>query len=482
MPVEQLLLVAAGLLALSVLASKASSVLGVPALVLFLAIGMLAGSEGIGGIYFDDARLAQAIGVVAFIFILFSGGLDTSWVEVKPVWKHGLALATAGVLITALAVGIFATVVLGFSLLEGLLFGAVISSTDAAAVFSLMRMRATRLAGHLEPLIELESGSNDPMAVFLTVGMISLLTTPGASALSLLPMFVSQMALGALLGLGIGYLGVRAMNRIRLQADGLYVVITIAIVLVAYSATALLGGNGFLAVYLCGLVMGNQDFIHKRSLLRFHDGLAWLMQIAMFLTLGLLVFPSQLLPLTGVALLSAAFLVFVARPLAVFLSLFWARMSPRELMLVSWVGLRGAAPIILATFPLVAGLPQAGLIFNLVFFVVLTSVLIQGTTVSLIANWLGLNLPEERRPLPTIQVIDGSRARPIDIRISAASPAVGKQIVDLHLPQGALIVLITRNGNHIVPTGSTVIEADDTLTLLASKEDAESARQQILKS
>ncbi|MFC1464269.1 MAG: potassium/proton antiporter [Candidatus Brachytrichaceae bacterium NZ_4S206] len=482
MPIEQLLLIVAGLLALSVLASKASSVLGVPSLVLFLAIGMLAGSEGIGGIYFDDAQLAQSVGVVALIFILFSGGLDTSWSEVRPVVKHGLSLATVGVLITALAVGLFATVALGFSLLEGLLFGAVISSTDAAAVFSLMRTRATRLAGNLEPLIELESGSNDPMAVFLTIGMISLLTTPGASVLSLVPMFILQMSLGAVLGLAIGYLGVRVMNRIRLQADGLYVVITIAIVLVAYSATTLIGGNGFLAVYLCGLFMGNQDFIHKRSLSRFHDGLAWLMQIVMFLTLGLLVFPSQLLPLTGVALLGAAFLVFVARPVAVFLSLFWARMSLRELILISWVGLRGAAPIILATFPLVAGLPQANQIFNLVFFVVLTSVLIQGTTVSLVANWLGLNLPEERRPPPTIRLIDGSRARPIDIRISATSPAVGKQIVDLHLPQGALIVLISRNGNHIVPTGSTVIEAEDTLTLLASKEDAESARQQILKS
>ncbi len=481
MPIEQLLLIIAGLLALSILASKASSVLGVPALVLFLAIGVLAGSEGVGGIYFDDPQLAQSVGVVALIFILFSGGLDTAWGEIKPVLKHGLALATAGVLITALVVGLFATAALGFSLLEGLLFGAIISSTDAAAVFSLMRMRSTRLAGNLEPLIELESGSNDPMAVFLTIGMISLLTTPGGSVLSLLPMFLLQMSLGAAFGLAIGYLGVRVMNRIRLQADGLYVIITIAIVLVAYSATAIVGGNGFLAVYLCGLFMGNQDFIHKRSLSRFHDGLAWLMQIAMFLTLGLLVFPSRLLPLTGVALLSAAFLVFVARPIAVFLSLCWARMSLRELALISWVGLRGAAPIILATFPLVAGLPQAGLIFNLVFFVVLTSVLLQGTSVSLVANWLGLNLPTERRPPPTIRVIDGSRARTIDIRISVTSPAVGKQIVDLRLPKGALIVLITRDGNHIVPTGSTVIEANDTLTLLASKEDAELARRQILE-
>ncbi|MCL6509152.1 MAG: potassium/proton antiporter [Anaerolineae bacterium] len=482
LPIEQVLLIVAGLLALSVLASKASSILGVPSLVLFLAIGMLAGSEGLGGIQFDDVRLAQSVGVIAFIFILFSGGLDTSWPSVKPVWRHGLALATIGVFVTALAVGLFATAVLGFSLPEGMLFGAVISSTDAAAVFSLMRMRANRLAGNLEPLIELESGSNDPMAVFLTLGMISLLTTPGAGILGLVPMFVLQMSLGAGFGLAIGYAGVRLMNRIRLQAEGLYVIITITIVLVAYSATALAGGNGFLAVYLCGLFMGNRDFIHKRSLLRFHDGLAWLMQIAMFLTLGLLVFPSQLVPLTGVAMLSSAFLIFVARPAAVFASLFWARMSLRELVLISWVGLRGAAPIILATFPLVAGLPPAGTIFNLVFFVVLTSVLIQGTMVTPVAQWLGLNLPEQKRIPPTIRVIDGSNARPMDIRISATSPAVGKQIVDLHLPEGALIVLITRNGDHIVPTGSTVIEANDTLTLLASKEDVEAARQQILKS
>jgi cell volume regulation protein A len=477
--VEQLLLLIAGLLGLCVLASKVSSTLGVPALVLFLVVGMLAGAEGPGGIQFSDVRIAQATGVIALVFILFSGGLDTSWRAVRPVLKEGVALATVGVLITALCVGLFAVAVMGFSLLEGMLLGAIISSTDAAAVFSVMRMRASRLPAKLESLSELESGSNDPMAVFLTVALISLVTAPERGVLSVIPAFFTQAALGVVFGLAAGYAGVRVMNRIRLQADGLYVIITIALVLFSYSVTALVGGSGFLAVYLCGIVMGNQDFIHKRSLTRFHDGLAWLMQIAMFLTLGLLVSPSQLWPLAGLATLGSAFLILIARPVAVFLSLFWAKLSLRELILLSWLGLRGAAPIILATFPLVAGIERADVMFDFVFFVVLGSVLIQGVTIAPVARWLGLSIPELKRLPPTIQIVEGSNARPVDIHIGPDSPVVGAQIVDLHLPEGALIVLIARRGMHLVPTGSTVIEAGDTLTLVASKEDLEKARRKL---
>jgi len=478
--VEQLLLLVAGLLSLSVLASKISSRLGVPALVLFLIVGMLAGAEGPGSIQFSDARVAQATGVIALIFILFSGGLDTSWRAVKPVLKEGIVLATLGVFITALCVGLFTVTVLGFSLLEGMLFGAIISSTDAAAVFGILRTHASRLPEKLESLIELESGSNDPMAVFLTVSLINLITVPNISALSLIPTFFAQMGLGAALGLAIGYAGVWVMNRIRLQADGLYVIITVTIVLVSYSATTLIGGSGFLAVYLCGIVMGNQDFIHKRSLIRFHDGLAWLMQIAMFLTLGLLVSPSGLLSLTGLAALSAGFLILVARPIAVFLSLSWAGLPVRELLLLSWTGLRGAGPIILATFPLVADIERADVMFNLVFFVVLSSVLIQGIMVMPVARWLGLRI-EKGPPLPpTLRIVEGSNARPVDIHIGPDSSVIGAQIVDLHLPEGALIVLIARRGMHLVPTGSTIIEAGDTLTLVASKEDLERARQKLV--
>lgn len=480
MPIEHLMLIVAALLGLSVLASKTSGALGVPALVLFLAIGMLAGSDGLGGIYFDNAALTQSVGVVALAFILFSGGLDTSWPRTRPAVGKGLALATIGVFATAALVAAFAVAVLGFTPLEGLLLGAVISSTDAAAVFSVLRTRDVRLHGDLEPTIEFESGSNDPMAVFLTVGVISLLTEPGASPLSLVPLFAVQMAVGGVLGYAIGRVAVWIINRLRLNADGLYVVVTIAVVLIAYGATTVLRGNGFLAVYLAGIVMGNSEFIHRRSLMRFHDGLAWIAQITMFLTLGLLVFPSRLLPLAGVALLTSAFLIFVARPAAVFISLFWARMSARELLLISWVGLRGAAPIIMATFPLVAGLEKANTIFNLVFFVVVTSVLIQGTTVPFVARKLRLNLdPLKKEPSP-LSLDERLKAEAVNVRIAPTSPAVGKQIVDLHLPERVLVVLIERGGEHFVPTGGTVIESGDALTLVASRGDLERTRQAIL--
>nr|MBA3715657.1 potassium/proton antiporter [Pyrinomonadaceae bacterium] len=310
--IEYILTGVAVLLLLSILASKASGRLGVPALLLFLAVGMLAGSEGPGGIPFDDAYAAQFLGVVALVFILFAGGLDTAWEDVRPVFGKAVALSTVGVLVTAALVGLFAWGVLGFSPLAGLLLGAIVSSTDAAAVFAVLRARSVGLKGEIKPLLELESGSNDPMAVFLTAGLTGLLVNQNSSVIGLIPMFFQQMALGTALGYGLGRGMVFVINRMRLEYEGLYPVFTLALVVLTYGATASLGGNGFLAVYIAGLVMGNNDFIHKQSLIRFHDGLAWLMQIAMFLTLGLLVFPSRLVPIVGVGLLVALFLMFVA--------------------------------------------------------------------------------------------------------------------------------------------------------------------------
>ncbi len=393
MTIEYALLVTAVLLLLSVLASRASSKFGIPALLLFLLVGMLAGSDGPGGIYFDNAQATQSLGVVALTLILFSGGLDTNWPTVRPALRGALSLSTVGIGISAILVGWFATVALGFSLLEGILLGAIVSSTDAAAVFSVLRTRGVRLKGQIEPLLELESGSNDPMAVFLTTGLTSLLTQPDTSMVGLVPTFVLQMALGAAAGYGFGRLMPIAINRVHLQVEGLYPVLTVAMVLFIYGATALLGGNGFLAVYIAALVLGNSNFVHKRSLLRFHDGLAWLMQIAMFLTLGLLVFPSQLADIAGVGMIMAVFLVFVARPVSVFASLLFARLRPTDKLMVSWVGLRGAVPIILATFPLLAGQPNANTMFNVVFFIVLVSVLLQGTSLPLVARWLRVEAP-----------------------------------------------------------------------------------------
>lgn len=481
--IELLMLIAGGLLALSVLASKASGVLGVPSLVLFLVIGMLAGSEGVGGIYFDDARSAQFVGVVALAFILFSGGLDTPWARVRPVVRRGLLLATAGVVITAVLLAAFAVVVLGVTWVEGLLFGAIFSSTDAAAVFNVMRARDVRLKGDLEPLIEFESGTNDPMAVLLTMGIIRIITAPSTSAFDLFWLFALQAVLGTAFGFVSGRASVWIINRLRLQIDGLYIVVTIAIVLLTYAATSSLGGSGFIAIYIAGVIMGNSEFIHKRSLIRFHDGLAWIMQIVMFLTLGLLVFPSRLLPVAGVALLTSAFLVVVARPVAVFATLAPFKMNVRELALVSWVGLRGAVPIILATFPMLARVPNADLLFNLVFFVVLTSVLVQGVSVSVVARWLGLNAPAmEKPPATPLLLLSDVNAKLDNVTLREGSLAIGKQILDLHLPERVLVVLIRRKGRYLIPTGATVIEAGDVVTLLANETDIAFARERILQS
>jgi potassium/hydrogen antiporter len=471
-PAEIVLTIAGLLLIISVLVSKVSDRFGVPALLLFLLLGMLAGSDGPGGIYFDDPALTQFIGVIALVFILFSGGLDTDWRSIRPVLKQGIALATIGVMMTAVLVGLFAQWVLGFSLLEGLLLGAIISSTDAAAVMSVLRSKSISLKGQLKPLLELESGSNDPMAVFLTIGLIEVLTQQISSPVVLIGQLVLQMVLGALLGYGLGRVMVWIVNRVKLGYDGLYPVLTLAFVLVVYGVTSVLGGNGFLAVYLAGIVVGNNDFIHKRSLLRFHDGLAWLMQIAMFLTLGLLVFPSELVPIAGIGLLIVAWLMLVARPVAVFLSLIGSRLSAREKALVSWVGLRGAVPIILATYPRVAGLPSAPLIFNIVFFVVLASVLFQGTTIPRVARWLRVEAsitPKRSFPLEYTPV-KGLKSELRELAIPVGSFADGKAIVELHLPREVLVILIGRGDEFLVSTGSTSLQAGDTLLILADQD------------
>ena len=470
--IDHILVAASILLLLSVLASKASAKLGIPALLVFLVIGMLAGSDGPGGIYFDDAHLAQSLGVVALALILFSGGLDTDWSSVRPILFQGVALSTAGVLITAGLVGLFARAALGFSLLEGVLLGAIVSATDAAAVFSVLRARSVGLKGHVRPLLELESGSNDPMAVFLTTGIIGILTQPGASWLSLGPMFIQQMALGAALGYTTGKLSIFIINRLSLEFEGLYPVLTLSLILLCYGGTASVGGNGFLAVYVAGLVLGKHDFIHKRSVMRFHDGLAWLMQIAMFLALGLLVFPSHLPPIIGLGLLASAFLVLVARPVSVLATLAFSGMKLNEKLMISWVGLRGAVPIVLATFPLLAGMPKSEIIFDLVFFIVLTSILLQGTSIPLLAKWLKLEAPLRTRVQPLeLERSVGVNSQLVDVEVPNGSSVAGKQIVGAGFPKGALIVLIGRNNEFIVPNGGTVIEPGDRLLMLADEVD-----------
>lgn len=473
---ENILLFGSVLLFLSIVASKTSGKFGIPTLILFLIIGMLAGSDGIGGIYFNEPRTAQFLGVISLTFILFSGGLETKFESIKPILWDGISLATLGGLITAVSVGIFSTYVFDFTLPEGLLLGAIVSSTDAAAVFSVLRFRKIGLKGTLRPLLEFESGSNDPMAYFLTISFIVLVKNPDASILSFLPKFLTGIAIGAVCGYGLGKAMVFILNRIKLDIDGLYPVLVLALVLFSYSFTEVIGGNAFLTVYIVGIILGNSNFIHKKSLIKFYDGQAWLMQIVMFVTLGLLVFPKQIVPIIPEGIIISLFLIFVARPISVFTSLAFAKdMNFRKKLFISWVGLRGAAPIVFATYPLLAGLEHSSTIFHLVFFISASSVLLQGTTLPLMANWLHVNVPEKiKRKFPLdIELKEDIKSVLIELDVPDSSPAIGKAIVEMNLPKSSLIVLIHRSDKYITPSGETVIEGKDHLLVMAgSKETA----------
>lgn len=477
--IELVLLIAAVLTLLSVLASKLSDRLAVPALLLFLVIGILAGSEGIGGIYFDNFQAAKSIGIVALIFIIFLGGIDTSWRSIKPVIAPGIVLSTLGVLLTALVVGLFATLILKFTFFEGLLLGAIVSSTDAAAVFSILRSRKISLKRNLKPLLEFESGSNDPMAVFLTIGFLNILTKANLTPFDIALSFTLDMGIGALMGYLMAKISVVMINRVKLEYEGLYPVLTISLILLTYAVTTLLKGNGFLAVYILGLLLSREDFAHKRTLVRFHEGIGWLMQIIMFLTLGLLVFPSEIVPIFKSGFLIAAILIILARPLSMFICLLPFKFSIPEKLMISWVGLRGAVPIILATFPLLAGIPQAHAIFNIVFFVVLTSVLIQGTSIPFIAKLLKVQAPFDARKRFPIEFdqMEGINASLENVIVPYNSAANGKAIFELKVPPKALIVLISRKEKFIIPSGSTAIEGGDILLALASEQDFKALQQ-----
>ncbi len=466
---EVVLVATAVVLLAAIVASKAADRLGIPALLLFLGLGMLAGSEGIGGIEFDYPHLAQSVGVVALVFILFSAGLETEWERIRPVLAPGISLSTLGVVISSVLVALFASAIPGFTFRESLLLGAIVSSTDAAAVFTVLRSSNVTLKAGVREIAELESGSNDPMAVLLTVGLLDAITKPTKSLWSLLPTFALQLGLGVILGLVLGRAALWIINRIRLEWDGLYPVLSIALVLAIFGLTSAARGSGFLAIYVAGLVLGNASFIHRRTLQLFHDGLAWLMQIAMFIVLGLQVFPSRLSPVAGVGLLASIFLMFVARPASVFASLSFTKFDWRERLFLSWAGLRGAVPIVLATFPVVAGVPHSELLFDIVFFITLTSVLLQGTTIGKVARWTRvLGPPSKKRRYPIeFSNTDGIRKELAEIEVPAGSAE--KRVIELKMPKDVLIVLVSRGDQFIVPGGSTVIRPGDTLLVLGDK-------------
>lgn len=470
---ENILLVASVLIFISVLAGKTSFRIGVPTLILFLAVGMLAGSEGIGKIPFDDPGLAQFIGIVALNFILFSGGFETDWNSVKPIMWQGIALSVAGVLLTALSLGLFVWWVTDFTIYEGLLLGAIVSSTDAAAVFSILRSKSLALKGHIRPTLEFESGSNDPMAYILTIVFIGLVQNGEQSFRAVLLMFFTQLLLGGAFGYLFGLGSKFVINHIKLDYEGLYPVLSITLMILTYSVTTAIGGNGFLAVYISALYLGHQDLMHKRTIMKMFDGLAWLMQIILFVVLGLLVFPSHIVPVLGIGMLVSAFLILVARPLSTFLILAFFRVRTRTKLFISWVGLRGAVPIVFATYPLMAGLEKAEMIFNIVFFISLTSVLIQGTTVPLVAKWLHVSLPARVKNVTAADVLlsEPMNSEFAEFTIAPESVVAGMKIIDLGFPQNARIAMIKRENKYLIPDGMTVIQPGDRLIVLAGSKN-----------
>lgn len=471
--IEILLISGSFLLIACVLMSKLTGKIGMPTLLVFIGVGMLAGSEGLGGIVFDDHSLAQTIGIISLVLILFSGGLDTEWKRIKPYIPHGVSLATLGVLITCGLVGLFAKLVFHFSWAEALLLGAIVSSTDAAAVFTVLRARGLSFNTGLREVLELESGSNDPMAVFLTLFFIQVLGHQELTYPALIGSFFLQMGIGLVVGVGAGRWLRVLLNKVRLEFEGLYPVLTISFALLTYAITQKLGGNGFLAVYVAALILGRATFIHKKSLILFHDSIAWLMQILMFLALGLLVYPTKLVEVTSDGVILAIFMLLIARPLAVFVTLLPTKFNWREKTMISWMGLRGAVPIVLCTYALSANAPKSGLIFNIVFFVVLVSTLIQGFTLRPFANWLKVGAPLKKKIRFPFEYVAGSEIQSElkELEVPHDSVVVSKSIAELNMPQKLLIVLLKRGEDVFSPRGSTVFQGGDTLLILAESKE-----------
>jgi|SRR5690554_87211 len=470
--IDQYILLAAILILFGILSSKLSARLGLPVLVLFLLTGILAGDSGIGGIEFDNPVAAHALGTLALALILFDGGLQTPVSSVKLVWKPASILATLGVLVTALVTGVAAAKILNLSLLEGILLGAIVGSTDAAAVFSLLRNAGIHINRRLKSVLEIESASNDPMAIFLTVGLLEVLVNDMQLGAGLLHLFLMQMGIGAIVGLTVGWLSVQAVNRIKLVASGLYPIMVGSFGLLAFGIAANLGGSGFLAIFIAGVLIGNHRMVFERSTYLFHDGMAWLSQITMFVVLGLLVDPAALIEVWLEGLLIAAVLILVARPLAVAPMLLMFGFNSREITLVSWVGLRGSVPIILAIFPLVFGLPGAALIFNVVFFVVLISATVQGASLPIVAHKLGLTEMPPAKPAATLEItaLNDVNAEIVEYTLGENPRAAGRLLSQTALPDSTVVAMITRDSEVIPPRGSTRLLAGDHLFVVLRPE------------
>lgn len=476
---EEIVLIGSVILFLSIVAGKAGFRFGLPALLLFLGVGMLFGSDGLG-IEFSSPEVAQFIGMLALTVTLFSGGMDTKVKEIRPVAAPGALLATGGVLVTIFLTGTFiyylfslfdSLVTLSYP--ESLLLAAVMSSTDSASVFSILRSKGVFLKERLRPTLELESGSNDPMAYLMTIALISFIQGGDASPSSAALLLAGQLSIGAVAGYALGRLAVWFLNHISLSNESLYSILLLAIAFFIFAMTTVMKGNGYLAVYIAGLVVGNMKVVHKKSLSTFMDGYTWMWQIVMFLTLGLLVNPHELPPVAIPSVLVAVFMTLLARPAAVFLCLApFKRFSTRGKLYVSWVGLRGAVPIIFATYPVIAGIEHASMFFNIVFFITIISLLTQGTTVTAAAHWLGLEDEPERKDEFGIELPEEIKSAMSEIEMTADVLAHGNKLMELSLPDHTLAVMVKREGKFFIPKGNTELRENDRLLVISDNHEA----------
>lgn len=476
--VENMLLIGSVLLIISIVVGKTGCRFGVPALLLFLLVGMFFGSDGLG-LQFNNTHQAQAIGMVALSVILFSGGMDTKIADIKPIMSAGVVLSTAGVLLTALFTGLFIWIISGmsftnisFPLTTSLLLAATMSSTDSASVFAILRSQKMNLKHNLRPMLELESGSNDPMAYMLTIVLIQIILSGSMNAGEIAGNLAVQFLVGGAGGYILGKLTVLFLNKINIDNQSLYAILLLGCVFFTFTITDRLHGNGYLAVYIAGMVVGNKKIVFRKEIATFMDGMSWLFQIIMFLTLGLLVNPHEMLNVALVAILIGVFLILIGRPLSVFLCLLpFRKINFKSKLFVSWVGLRGAVPIIFATYPVVAGVEGSNSIFNIVFFITIVSLVVQGTSISFFARLLHLSAPlpqtgnEFGVELP--EEIDSSLS---DMTVTPEMIEQADTLKEMNLPQGTLVMIVKRGNEFLIPNGSLKLHVGDKLLLISEKE------------
>lgn len=475
---ENILLVGSVLIFTSILISKTGYRFGIPTLLLFLLVGMAFGSDGLG-IQFNSASDAQFIGMMALSIILFSGGMDTRYSDIKPVLKQGILLSTVGVLVTTLLTGLFIYFLsnhtqanIELTLLVSLLLAATMSSTDSASVFSLLRSQRMNLKYNLRPMLELESGSNDPMAYMLTIVLIQVIGSgSNFDIVIILKDLFLQFLFGGVLGYAFGKFSVWLINKIELSNSSLYPILLLSIIFITFTLTDLVKGNGYLAVYIAGMIVGNARLAYRKETNTFMNGLTWLFQIIMFLTLGLLVNPHEMIDIAVTALLIGIFMILVARPVSVFLCLLpFKGISNKARIFISWVGLRGAVPIIFATYPVIAQIPGSNQLFNTVFFITLLSLIIQGMTISKMARWLKLDLPEEKEGNEFgVELPEEIDTHLNDITLTEDMLTVGNRLADMNIPKGTLVMLIKRGNEFIIPNGQIELHAGDKLLVMSEK-------------